>query len=171
MPFTRILSARLVMLIGLLAFVPMTQAAGPNTIGLSYVEVTAHLAQRFNMQKTTDAYDGLPRYMGKTQAEDALGVLTVVGQRADISRASMTLFLPDNAPQIVAHSVNISLQFLANIAPNWNRRIAWFQNAMEISRQRGEQIPHVRGSSIIAVKYSTTTSAITLTIKPAKQLQ
>lgn len=95
-------------------------------IGVSYEQVM----QYFRSEKTVNIKmkeftldDGQTAYRGIT--DDGTAQLYIIGDKSDISQASLLVGLPNDAPKIKLRNLAMILRFLGNLVPEWSGREDW----------------------------------------------
>jgi len=78
------------------------------TIGISYNQIMEYLDQYISMSKSTDVR-GQQRYMGQTS--DNLAMLEIIGNKKNVSQATLMIGIPNDAPQIVLRNTAMLLRF------------------------------------------------------------
>jgi hypothetical protein len=85
--------------------------SGQTTLNMSYDEIVEWLDNYFYMERGTDIR-GLPNYVGQTS--NGVATLQVIGNKADISQAALTMSLPENSKKAFLANTIFLQQFLEN---------------------------------------------------------
>ncbi len=132
-------------------------------IGISYDQIMRYLGQNFPMVKLDDVR-GLPCYSGTTSDNHAS--LEIIGDRNDVSKASLSIGLPDDA-HVRLENLGKMMRFIKNVAPELedDSDSDWFGNAFErvISTGKKEQI--VIGNKLLEMNLMREIRMLTVTIK------
>jgi len=143
------------------------QTRKPLTIGVSYDQIMEYLDQFISMSKVDDL-DGQPRYVGQTS--DNLVILEIIGNKKDISQASLLVGVPVDAPVLLARNTAILLRFMKNIDPKWESSSAWTTSALERANSTNkpkkiitEKI--IRGNKSVELSLIKLLGIVTVTVK------
>lgn len=85
-------------------------SAGLKT-GLSYREITSYLSNVIALQRSSPV-DGQPRYMG--MSADKLSMLEVIGDKSNITQATLAIGVPNDSPTALARNSAMVLRFVKN---------------------------------------------------------
>ena len=115
------------------------------------------------MQESTEVR-GQPRSLGQT--DDKLAILEVIGDKDNVSQASLIIGLPDDSQDIVSRNTVFLIRFMHNIAPGWDGVDAWTAGALkEALASPGESIYTERGDERIEVVLEKPLGLVMVTVK------
>lgn len=132
-------------------------------IGISYDQVMENLAQLISMSRGHDVRGGIPRYMGQSSTHGA--ILEIIGQKQDITKATLLIALPKNAPKMVTQNTLLVLLFLKNIAPAWSDRADWAAAALKRVNFTGKPETVVRGNKAIKMSVYKSIGMISISVE------
>src|SRR3954466_12058153 len=119
-------------------------------IGITYEQAMRYFGDDFRMSKSTPV-DGRDRYMGTSK--NGMAVLEIIGQRNDLSQASLIVGLPNDSPAIVVHNAAMLLRFLKNTVPGWAGSSAWATSTLKKIAKSDGKVSIVKGGIIITMQY------------------
>jgi len=165
-----VMRKRVIFTIGLITFLLasfLTSKANAQTeksltIGISYNQTMEYLDQFISMSKSSDV-DGQPRYMGQTS--DNLAMLEIIGNKNDVSQASLMIGIPNDAPKILIRNTAILLRFMKNVAPEWKSGSDWATSALGRVSSTDEPEEIIRGSKSIKLSVIKVLGIICVTVK------
>jgi len=133
-------------------------------IGISYDEVMEYLSNFFSMEKATLVH-GQERYMGQTS--DSLAVLEIIGNKDNISQATLMIGVPSDAPRILVRNTAMLLRFLENTVPEWTNSSEWATAAMKrVTNIPGvSDVKVVKGNKLITMTFLKPVGMLSLTVK------
>ncbi len=134
----------------------------PLTIGISYNQIMEYLDQYISMSKSSDVRSQ-PRYMGQTS--DDLAILEIIGNKKDVSQATLMIGIPNDAPKILVRNTAILLRFMENVAPEWKLGSDWATSALERVSSTGEPEEIIRGSKSIKLSLIKVLGIVSVTVK------
>lgn len=75
------------------------------------------------------------------QTDDKLAMLEVLGDKSNVSEATLAIGLPDDSREIVRRNSALLLRFILNVAPGWDGANDWTIGAVkEATSSPGESI-------------------------------
>jgi hypothetical protein len=140
---------------------PYRLSASPNT-GLSYSQVTRYLESYFVLQESTPV-NGQRRFMGATT--DKLAVLELIGDKKDISKASLILGVPNDSPAVLARNGGLLIRFVKNAMPNWPAGSDWAVAALKQASATSNPVSTIRGSRRITVSFLKPLAIVLVTVQ------
>jgi hypothetical protein len=145
----------------ILSFSSCLFAARPK-LDVSYAQATRYLSGSIKMQRSTSV-QGQPRYMGMT--DDKLAVLEVIGEKQNISRATLALALPSDSQRIIKRNSVMALRFMANLFPEWPGSADWTTDAVRAAvLAPGKTVVSVHGKKKIEAVFQKPISMFVLTV-------
>jgi hypothetical protein len=91
----------------------------PRRIGLRYDQIMYLLDQFFpTMEKSTVDYDGVVQDSYSGRSTNGLALLEVIGDKSNISSATLLLGIPKDAPDIIIENTASLIRFTKNIDPS-----------------------------------------------------
>ena len=138
------------------------QTKKPLTIGISYNQIMEYLDQYISMSKSSDVR-GQTSYMGQTS--DNLAILEIIGNKKDVSQATLMIGIPNDAPKILVRNTAILLRFMKNIAPEWKSGSDWATSALKRISSTGEPEEIIRGSKSIKLSLIKVLGIVSVTVK------
>ncbi|MBA7670237.1 hypothetical protein ES703_78382 [subsurface metagenome] len=133
-------------------------------IGISYYQVMEYLSDFFLMEKSTPV-DGQDRYMGQTA--DNLAILEIIGNKDNISQATIMIGIPNDAPDKLVRNTILAIRFLENTVPEWTNSNEWITaNAKRVADIPGvSDVKVVKGNKLITMMFLKTFGMVSLTVK------
>ncbi len=139
-------------------------AAENRPMGISYYQVMEYLSDFFLMEKSTPV-DGQDRYMGQTA--DNLAVLEIIGNKNNISQATLMIGIPNDAPDKLVRNTILAIRFLENTVSEWTNSNEWITaNAKRVADIPGvSDVEVVKGNKLITMTFLKPFGMLTLTVK------
>lgn len=133
-------------------------------IGISYYQVMEYLSNFFLMEKSTPVR-GQERYMGQTP--DNLAILEIIGNKNNISQATIMIGIPNDAPDKLVRNTVLAIRFLENTVPEWTDSNEWITaNAKRVADIPGvSDVKVVKGNKLITMTFLKPFGMLTLTVK------
>lgn len=132
-------------------------------IGLSYGTVMNYLTDFFVMEEGT-MVDGLPRYSG--QSKDGLAILEIIGDKSDITQATLLIALPNDSPDTVITNAALVLRFLKNTFPSWKGADEWVMGRVQKLSKSPQGTASIRhGNKVLDVNVLTNMGLVTLIVR------
>jgi len=133
-------------------------------IGISYYQVMEYLSNFFSMEKSTPVH-GQERYMGQTS--DSLAVLEIIGNKNNISQATLMIGIPADAPDKLVRNTVLATRFLENTVPEWTNSNEWITaNAERVADTPGiSDVKVVKGNKLITMTFLKPFGMLSLTVK------
>ncbi len=82
--------------------------------------------------------DGTPRVMGTSDSGSGLASVELIGPPQNLTKATFIIFLPNDAPDVVARNSDYLFLFVKLAVPTWDQGTDWVTNNLEIASARGE---------------------------------
>ncbi len=137
--------------------------ADQQSIGLSYIQVTKYLSNSITLHKSSSVR-GQTRYLGTTN--DKLAILEVIGQKKNISQATLVIGLPKDSQPILMRNGAMLLRFMTNIAPDWSDSTRWATNALgQVTSSSNNSTYTIRGNKRIEMTFQRQLAMVLLTVK------
>ena len=141
----------------------VSSSDNPSGIDLSYGQVTRHLSKYIAMQNSTSVRSQ-PRSMGMTR--DKMALLEVVGEKSNISQATLAIALPKDSQETVTRNGLFVLVFMSNIVPNWKESTTWTTNAIkEATLYPGEPVSTEHDNKKIEFTFEKPIAMLLVTVK------
>ena len=99
-----------------------------NKLGVSYDGVMQYLTSFFPKMERGTLNDGRLRYMGQANKTEALATLEIIGDKNNIDTATLILFIPNDAPNIIIGNSAIMIRFLMNLFPSRHKDVSDWVN-------------------------------------------
>lgn len=132
-------------------------------LDVSYVQMMNYLSNFFTMEKVTPV-KGEDRYMG--QASNGLATLEIIGNKDNISQASLMIGIPSDEPSVLIENSAILLRFLKNAVPEWDDSNNWATSSMEkIAGSSNNEEEKIYGNKQINMSLIKELGIMTITIK------
>ena len=142
-----------------------TEARRPENraIGISYHQVMEYLSDFFSMEKSP-LVDGRDRYIA--QSANNMAILEIIGNKNNISSTTLSVFFPNDAPEILIENTAMLLRFLKNTVPGWPNSSDWVTAALnEFVNSPNSSKSIVKGNKLITIQIIKPLGMITLTVK------
>jgi len=140
-----------------------------NMIGVSYYQVIKGLSDFFSMKKTTPV-KGQDRYMGMT--EDNLALLEIIGNKTNISQATLMIAIPSDAPDAIVRNSALLLRFLINTVPEWETSSDWVSTALKrIADSPDDSQEIIKKNKRITMKPFKELGMVSITIKHKEETE
>ncbi len=139
-----------------------SQKENPFKIGVSYKEIIKNLDHYIKMSKSSDV-NGERRYLGQTS--DKLVILEIIGNKTDVSTATLITGIPSDAPDIALRNTGILLIFIKNIFPEWEDASSWASTALQNVISADEIEETVHGDRLIKMYLMESTGLICVSVK------
>ena len=136
-------------------------SAGLKT-GLSYGEITNYLSNVITLQKSSPV-DGQPRSMG--MSADKLSMLEVIGDKRNITQATLAIGVPNNSPTALARNSALVLRFVKNATPGWSGSADWTVAALQKAAATENPVETTYGSRRITMTFLKPMGMIMVTVK------
>jgi hypothetical protein len=134
-----------------------------NGIGLTYDQITQNLSDDITMEKTADLHNQ-SHFMGQT--DDKLAMLEVIGDKNNVSEATLAIGLPDDSSEIVRRNSALLLRFMLNVAPDWDGASDWTIGAVkEATSSPGEAIYTDQGDKRIKMMFAKNIGMLWVNVK------
>jgi len=136
--------------------------AKEKSLGITYDQTMAYLSDHFVMQKGA-SIEGKDNYVGRS----ALGLLQLIGDKSDLSEASITIGIPKDTKVFNEYNSLLTFRFLKNIFPDWTNMDSEITDSMKsllVSPDKAVTI--FRGNKQIEVELFKETGMLCLTVKP-----
>ena len=143
------------------------KTAKPLAIGISYSQIMEYLDQFISMSKSSDVR-GQTRYMGQTS--DNLAMLEIIGNKEDISQATLMFAVPNDAPNILVRNSAMLLRFMKNIAPEWESGSNWSTSALKRVGLTGKPEEIIIGDKSIKLSIIASLGFVSVTVKHKKAI-
>lgn len=133
-------------------------------INISYEQVMEYLSDFLIMEKSTPVR-GQDRYTGQTA--DSLAVLEIIGNKNNISEATILIGIPNDAPDKLVRNTILAMRFLKNTVPEWANSAEWITaNAKRVADIPGaSDVKVVKGDKLITMTFLKPLGMLTLTVK------
>jgi hypothetical protein len=131
-------------------------------IGLSYGEITNYLSSIVTLQRSSPV-DGQPRYMG--MSADKLSMMEVIGDKSDITQATLGVGVPNDSPSILARNSAMMLRFVKNAAPGWSGSTDWTVAALRKAAATGNPVETTYRSRRITMTFIKPLGMVMVTVK------
>ena len=121
---------------------------GDLKLDISYEAVMANLGKFFDM-KRFGTIDGIETYRGYTT--DRLALLEIMGDKANISEATITIGSPRERPDVQVQNSVLCLIFLKTLVPEWDGADKWAAKTITelVNDPYGSQDSIFRGKKLI----------------------
>jgi hypothetical protein len=136
-------------------------SAGLKT-GLSYGEITSYLSNVITLQRSSPV-DGQPRYMG--MSADKLSMLEVIGDKSNITQATLAIGVPNNSPTALARNSAMVLRFVKNATPGWSGSTDWTVAALQKTAATENPVETTNGARRITMTFLKPMGMIMVTVK------
>jgi hypothetical protein len=131
-------------------------------IGISYEQATQYLDSDFKMQKSSPV-NGRDRYMSMSTSD--LAILEIIGQKHDITQASLTIGIPNDVPAVLTRHSAMLLRFLKNTVPDWAGSSEWAVNTIQKVANGGDEATTIKGRKAITMKFIKPLGMLIVTVK------
>jgi len=130
--------------------------------GLSYGEITTYLSNIIILQRSSPV-DGQPRYMG--MSADKLSMLEVIGDKANITQATLAIGVPNDSPSVLARNSAMVLRFIKNATPGWSGSTDWTVAALRRVADTEGPVETTYGPRRITMKFLKPLGMIMVTVQ------
>jgi hypothetical protein len=131
-------------------------------IGLSYGEITSYLSNVITLQRSSPV-DDQPRYMGLSA--DKLSMLEVIGDKSNITQATLGIGVPNDSPSVLARNSALVLRFVKNATPGWSKSTDWTVAAIRKAAATEKPVETTYGSRRITMTFIKPLGMIMVTVK------
>ncbi len=143
----------------------LAQQSAPKTLGISYDQVMESLTDFFVMEKTAPLNDGRERYMGQT--DNDLAILEIIGDKADIDKTTLIIFIPSDNNDVVLQNSALALKFIDNAAPNWAGANDWLNEAVtSLTTNPNQSIKTTHDNKLIEASLASGLGMLTFSVSP-----
>ena len=136
-------------------------SAGLKT-GLSYREITSYLSNVITLQRSSSV-DGQPRYMG--MSGDKLSMLEVIGDKSNITQATLAIGVPNDSPTALARNSAMVLRFVKNATHGWPGSTDWTVAALQKAAATENPVETTYGARRITMTFLKPMGMIMVTVK------
>lgn len=137
-------------------------------LGLSDRQVSSFPDSVFTISERAPLADGRDRRLLSTP--DHLAVLELVGPSDNLSSASLSVFIPNDADMVVAKNTLLALVFLKNVFPDWEQRADWATSALRrVAESSDNEERIMRGDRVVRVHLLREIGMVTFTVSLASQ--
>lgn len=131
-------------------------------VGLSYGEITKYLSNFITLQRSSPV-DGQPRYMG--MSADKLSMLEVIGEKGNITQATLAVGIPKDAPATLVRNSALVLRFIKNATPGWTGSSDWATAALQKAATSESPVETTYGSRKITMRFLKPLGMLMVTVQ------
>jgi hypothetical protein len=128
-------------------------------LGISYNQVVSYLEEQMPMFRGTDI-QGQANYVGQTI--DNLALLQIIGNKENISQASIMIGIPNDSQIILLRNTAMMMRFLKNTVPEWEGAFEWCTDALVEAYKQEKEIKIIKGQKLISVLNNSGLGLITI---------